>query len=142
MTTLDLNFVRAQFPAFSEPHLQGWAFFENAGGSYACKQVIEKLERYYRETKLQPYGVYPASARAGEAMDESYRRLAGYLNVGEDEVHFGPSTSQNTYVLAHAFRGMWAEGDEVIVTNQDHEGQFRGMAAVGSDGDCDQRMAH
>jgi hypothetical protein len=33
---LDIDFVRAQFPAFSEPSLQGRAFFENAGGSYAC----------------------------------------------------------------------------------------------------------
>ena len=134
MTTLDLNFVRQQFPAFSEPSLQGWAFFENAGGSYACCQVIERLERYYRETKLQPYGVYPASARAGEAMDEAYRRLAGYLNVGEDEIHFGPSTSQNTYVLANAFRGAWQEGDEIIVTNQDHEansGAWRRLESTG-----------
>ena len=119
---------------FSEPSLQGWAFFENAGGSYACRQVIEKLERYYRETKLQPYGVYPASARAGEAMDESYRRLAGYLNVNEDEIHFGPSTSQNTYVLAQAFRDGWNEGDEIVVTNQDHEansGAWRRLEATG-----------
>lgn len=134
MTTLDLDFIRSQFPAFSEPSLQGWAFFENAGGSYACKQVIEKLEKYYRETKLQPYGVYPASAKAGAAMDESYRRLAGYLNVGDDEIHFGPSTSQNTYVLAHAFRGGWQEGDEIVVTNQDHEansGAWRRLESTG-----------
>ena len=39
--TLDLNFVRQQFPAFSEPSLVGKAFFENAGGSYTCAQVIE-----------------------------------------------------------------------------------------------------
>ncbi|MEM7130261.1 MAG: aminotransferase class V-fold PLP-dependent enzyme [Chloroflexota bacterium] len=134
MTTLDLTFVRQQFPAFSEPALQGWAFFENAGGSYACRQVIERLERYYRETKVQPYGAYPASAQAGAAMDEAYRRLAAYLNVGEDEVHFGPSTSQNTYVLAQAFRGSWQEGDEIIVTNQDHEansGAWRRLEATG-----------
>src|SRR5437764_3116406 len=37
---LDLDFVRSQFPAFAEPSLQGQAFFENAGGSYACAQVI------------------------------------------------------------------------------------------------------
>ena len=28
---LDLEFVRKQFPAFSEPDLRGQAFFENAG---------------------------------------------------------------------------------------------------------------
>ena len=45
--TLDINYVRAQFPAFSEPSLQGQAFFENAGGSYTCKPVIDRLIRFY-----------------------------------------------------------------------------------------------
>ncbi|MGB0160967.1 MAG: nitrogen fixation protein NifS, partial [Candidatus Puniceispirillaceae bacterium] len=40
---LDVDFVRSQFPAFSEPSLQGQAFFENAGGSYTCRQVIDRL---------------------------------------------------------------------------------------------------
>lgn len=134
MTTLDLDFVRRQFPAFSEPSLQGWAFFENAGGSYPCRQVVERLTRFYTETKVQPYAPYPAAAEAGALMDESYRRLAGYLNVAEDEVHFGPSTSQNTYVLAQAFRAGWEAGDEIVVTNQDHEansGAWRRLAATG-----------
>jgi len=39
MPSLDLSFVRNQFPAFSEPSLQDWAFFENAGGSHACGPV-------------------------------------------------------------------------------------------------------
>ncbi len=54
-------------------------------------------------------------------MDESYTRLAAYLNVSEDEVHLGPSTTQNIYVLAQAFRELWNEGDEIILSNQDHE---------------------
>src|SRR3546814_2445123 len=54
-------------------------------------------------------------------MDEARARLAGYLNVATDEVHFGPSTSQNSYVLAQAFRQMLRPGDEIVVTNQDHE---------------------
>jgi len=33
--SLDLDFVRSQFPAFAEPSLHVQAFFENAGGSYA-----------------------------------------------------------------------------------------------------------
>ena len=32
---LDIDFVRAQFPAFAGPGLAGQAFFENAGGSCA-----------------------------------------------------------------------------------------------------------
>ncbi len=45
MPSLDLAFVRAQFPAFAEPSLKDWAFFENAVGSYACGPVIERLKR-------------------------------------------------------------------------------------------------
>jgi len=121
MTSLDLEFVRAQFPAFGEPSLEGFAHFENAGGSYACGQVIGWLERFYRQTKLQPYYPSAPSRAAGEHMDAAKERMAAWLNIGSDELHFGPSTSQNTYVIAQALRRHLQPGDEVIVTNQDHE---------------------
>jgi cysteine desulfurase family protein (TIGR01976 family) len=118
---IDLEFVRAQFPAFAEPSLARLGFFENAGGSYPCRAVVERLSEYYRRLKVQPYYAYPASVEAGEWMDAAHVRLAEFLNVSAEEVHFGPSTSQNTYVLAQAFRQLLTPGDEVIVTNQDHE---------------------
>jgi len=131
---LDRAFVRAQFPAFAEPSLTGQAFFENAGGSYACGRVIARLGEYYRRLKVQPYYAFAASREAGEWMDLARARLAEYLGVGREEVHFGPSSSQNTYVLAQAIRGLLAPGDEIIVTNQDHEansGAWRRLAAAG-----------
>lgn len=121
MTALDLTYVRRQFPAFSEPTLEGWAFFENAGGSYPCRQVIRRLDEFYRRTKVQPYAPYPAARRAGEWMDEAEERLATWLGVTPEWIHIGPSTSQNTYVLAHAFAEMLSPGDEIVVTEQDHE---------------------
>ncbi len=121
MSRLDSDFIRSNFPAFSEPSLEGFGFFENAGGSYACRQTIDCLDRYYRQTKLQPYGEFPASQSAGEQMDRAKKRMAQWLNVKTEELHFGPSTSQNTYVIAQALRQELKVGDEVIVTNQDHE---------------------
>jgi len=131
---LDLDFVRRQFPAFAEPSLARQAFLENAGGSYACGAVISRLTEYYRRLKVQPYYAFPASTEAGEWMDAARERLAEYLGVTPPEVHFGPSTSQNTYVLAQAFRTLVKPGDEIIVTNQDHEansGSWRRLAAHG-----------
>lgn len=134
MTKLDLDFVRSQFPAFTEPSLQGQAFFENAGGSYTCKPVIDRLVRYYHQRKVQPYAPYAASRLAGEEMDEARARLAAMMGVETEELSFGPSTTANTYVLAQAF-GEWLQpGDAIIVTDQDHEansGPWRRLAARG-----------
>ncbi len=133
---LDVNFVRAQFPAFSTPALRDQAFFENAGGSYACHQVIDRLTRFYRERKVQPYAPYEAARLGGEEMDEARARLAAMLGVQTDEVSFGPSTTQNTYVLAQAFGQILAPGDAIIVTDQDHEansGPWRRLADRGVD---------
>ncbi len=128
---LDLDFVRSQFPAFDQPTNADQSFFENAGGSFACIDTINALTRYYTETKVQPYEAYASSKQAGEAMDRSRERWAEALGVATDEVVFGPSTSMNTYVLAEAFGSILAPGDEIIVTNQDHEantGAVRRMA--------------
>ena len=131
---LDLDFVRAQFPAFREPTLAGFAHFENAGGSYAAGQTIGWLDRYYRQTRVQPYYAFAASATAGEQMDAAKARMAAWLNAGQDEVHFGPSTSQNTFVLAQALRRRLNAGDEVIVTNQDHEANVGAYSRLAEDG--------
>lgn len=134
MSELDLEFVRAQFPAFAEPSLAKWAFFENAGGSYASRFVIDRLHRFYQSRKMQPYGPGAPTKAAGEEMDEARDRLSALLNVQNDELSFGPSTTQNTYVLSQAFREFLSPGDVVIVTQQDHEansGPWRRLADAG-----------
>ncbi len=134
MTTLDLDFVRSQFPAFAVPDLADKAFFENAGGSYACGQVIDRLTRFYRERKVQPYGPYAASAAGGAEMDEARTRLAAMMGVARDEVSFGPSTTANTYVLAQAFRQGLEPGAAIVVTNQDHEANSGPWRRLGDEG--------
>lgn len=132
--TLDIDFVRAQFPAFSEPSLEGLAFFENAGGSYACAPVIDRLTRFYRTRKMQPYGYAEPTRLGGEEMDEARSRLAALMGVATDELSFGPSTTQNTYVLARAFAQFMEKGEAIIVTDQDHEansGPWRRLAEEG-----------
>ncbi|MCC5989143.1 MAG: aminotransferase class V-fold PLP-dependent enzyme [Pararhodobacter sp.] len=131
---LDVEFVRSRFPAFAEPTLAGQAFFENAGGSYACAPVIARLMRFYHSRKVQPYGAFAASQAGGAEMDEARTRLAAMLGVADDELSFGPSTTANTYVLAQAFRQHLRPGEAIIVTDQDHEansGPWRRLADAG-----------
>ncbi|WP_343082381.1 aminotransferase class V-fold PLP-dependent enzyme [Ostreiculturibacter nitratireducens] len=133
-TELDTDFVRAQFPAFSVPGLKDQAFFENAGGSYACRHVIDRLTRFYTERKVQPYAPYAAARAGGEEMDEARKRLAAMLGVETDEVSFGPSTTANTYVLAQAFRKGLEPGSAIVVTNQDHEANSGPWRRLGEEG--------
>ena len=131
---LDLDFIRGQFPAFEVPSLKEQSFFENAGGSYTCSQVQDRLKRFYLERKVQPYAPFEASRLGGAEMDEARSRLAAMLGVEDDELSFGPSTTQNTYVLSQAV-AQWIKPDQtIIVTNQDHEansGPWRRLAERG-----------
>ena len=118
---LDIDFVRSQFPAFKDPLSKDWSFFENAGGSYVPKNVIDKLTEFMTSTKVQPYAEYPMSKIAGENMDKATHLFAKMINAKSNEILIGGSTSINLYVLSNALKHIINPGDEVIVTNQDHE---------------------
>ena len=116
---LDIEFVRSQFDQLEDD--PEFVFASNAGGSYVCNQVNALLEHYNHHTRVQPYSRYPSSAEAGEAMDRALDGWAEALNIDRAELTIGPSTSMNTYVMAQAIGDLWQPGDEIIVTNQDHE---------------------
>ena len=118
---LDIDYVRSQFPAFKDPIAKDWSFFENAGGSYVPKNVIDKLTEFMTSTKVQPYAEYPMSKIAGENMDKATELFARMINAKNNEILIGGSTSINLYVLSNALKNNLSPGDEVIVTNQDHE---------------------
>jgi len=134
-TKLDLDFVRSQFPAFKDPLCKDWSFFENAGGSYVPKQVIERLNNFMISTKVQPYAEYPMSKIAGNNMDEATELFAKMINSKSKEIIIGGSTSVNLYVLSNALKYSLKPGDEIIVTNQDHEANispWRRLSEVGA----------
>ena len=118
---LDIDYVRSQFPAFNDPLSKDWSFFENAGGSYVPKNVIDKLTEFMTSTKVQPYAEYPMSKIAGDNMDTATDLFAKMINAKTNEILIGGSTSINLYVLSNALKKYISSGDEIIVTNQDHE---------------------
>ncbi len=129
-TVLDVEFCRRHFPALQS----GWVFLENAGGTLVPSQVIDRLGDYTTNFQVQPGEGYQASAEGAERIAEGRTALAGLINADEDEIVIGPSTTGNVYVLSHSLRPLLQAGDEVIVTNQDHEannGAWRALEATG-----------
>ena len=132
---LDVDYVRSQFPAFKDPLSKDWSFFENAGGSYVPCNVINKLTEFMTSTKVQPYADYPMSKIAGENMDKATKLFANMINSKEKEILIGGSTSINLYVLSNALKKFISPGDEIIITNQDHEANispWRRLEGVGA----------
>jgi len=127
---LDLNFVRSQFPNVC----WDWAFFENAGGAFVPQTVIRRMTSYMTENQVQPGASFGPSAKAQERMDLGYKLMAEMIGADRDEIVIAASTSINVYVLAQALRHQWKEGDEIIVTNLNHEansGSWRRLAEFG-----------
>jgi len=134
MPKLDIDYVREQFPAFKDPLSSKWSFFENAGGSYVPSNVIERLNHFMTSTKVQPYAEFDTSAIAGDNMDKATNFFAEMINAESDEIIISGSTTMNMYVLSNAMKSLLKRGDEVIVTNQDHEanvGAWRRLADHG-----------
>ena len=133
--SLDVDYVKAQFPAFKDPLSSKWSFFENAGGSYVPINVIKHLNNFMTSTKVQPYAEFDISKIAGNNMDKATELFAEMINARKDEIIIGASTTMNMYVLSNAMKHFIKPGDEVIVTNQDHEaniGAWRRLESYGA----------
>ncbi len=128
---LDLPFVRSQFPALAGD----WVFLDNAGGSQALGNVIDRIADYLRTTNVQLGASYAVSERATARLQEAQQRMGAFVNASRpEEVVMGPTSTLLVQLLARAMAHQFAPGDEVVVTRADHEsniGAWVGLEAVG-----------
>ncbi|MFT5051951.1 MAG: cysteine desulfurase family protein (TIGR01976 family) [Chlamydiales bacterium] len=109
--------IRGQFPALASD----WAFFDHAGGSPPARFAIDRMARYMSETPFQHGASYPLSQQAVAGFVEGRAAAARLLNAAPDEVALGPSSTTLVARLARAIAPSLAPGDEIVVTNLDHE---------------------
>ncbi|MGB0452464.1 MAG: aminotransferase class V-fold PLP-dependent enzyme [Bacteriovoracaceae bacterium] len=123
---LDFEFFRKQFPFFETGKSKEWSFFDNAGGSFPCRQVIDRLVHFYRENKVQPYAHNALARAAHDQLYEGTQVIADILGVPVKTLTLGASSTQNFNTLAAACVGYVKEGDEFIISEQDHEANIGG----------------
>ena len=115
---LDMNRVRSHFPALAG----GTAFFDNAGGSQVLRGVAERVADYLLTTSVQLGASYAVSQKALDRVTEARRRIATLIGATRpDEVVLGPSTTQLMRNLCAAMARQFEPGDEIILTDFDHE---------------------
>jgi cysteine desulfurase family protein (TIGR01976 family) len=113
-----LEHIRNQFPALDSE----WVFMDNAGGSQTARQVGERIKNYLYHSNVQLGASYQVSVEAGERIIQSQRALSTFVNAAHpSEIILGPSTTQLLQNLSKSLVQLFKPGDEVIVTNCDHE---------------------
>jgi cysteine desulfurase family protein (TIGR01976 family) len=115
---LDLADVRSRFPALSD----GWAYFDNAGGSLVLQDVADRVRDYLTTTSVQTGASYEPSRRASARLAEARGRIATLVNArAAEEIVFTPSTTVGMRFLATAMASQLSPGDEIVLTSFDHE---------------------
>ncbi|WP_372917315.1 aminotransferase class V-fold PLP-dependent enzyme, partial [Salegentibacter sp.] len=115
---MDINFVRRQFPALE----QDFIYMDNAGGSQTLSKVAERISGYLLHHNVQLGASYKVSKEAGEKLNYATNEVSKFINASRpEEVVIGPSSSMLLRILSLCISKQWQEGDEVIVTNTDHE---------------------
>lgn len=114
----DLDFIRSRFPGLAD----GWAYMDNAGGSHVLATVADRVRDFLLTTPVQHGASYGPSREASRRVAEATAAIARMINAHRpEEIVIGPST---TFLLQQLARGMapdLAPGDEIIVTDVDHE---------------------
>lgn len=115
---LDLDAVRSAFPGLAD----GFAFFDNAGGSQVLREVADRVRDYLLTTSVQLGASYELSERALARVTEARTRIALLVGASRpEEIVFGPSTTQLMRNLCAAMASQFSAGDEIVLTAFDHE---------------------
>jgi cysteine desulfurase family protein (TIGR01976 family) len=123
MNALNLDHIRAEFPALAGD----FVYLDNAGGSLVLRRVADRVRDYLLTSSVQLGASYAQSQAAGEKVLAARRAVAELINAPhDDEVVMGGATTALMLMLTQALLPGIRPGDEIIVTNTDHEANIGG----------------
>jgi cysteine desulfurase family protein (TIGR01976 family) len=128
-TALDVHAVRARFTALQRP----LAFFDGPGGTQCPDTVIEAIAAYLRHDNANVGAPYETSRRTVELVDRAHERAATFLGCDAGEVAFGQSMTALNFLLTRALARELRAGDEVLVTQLDHDANVSPWLALADD---------
>jgi cysteine desulfurase family protein (TIGR01976 family) len=111
---------RKDFPALvKNPQL---AFLDGPGGSQVPQLVIDTLADFYATCNVNTHGKFSPSQEVDRRMDAARQTLAAFLGA-EDAgcISFGQNMTTLNYSLSAAIGKTLKPGDEVLITQLDHE---------------------
>jgi cysteine desulfurase family protein (TIGR01976 family) len=114
--------IRSSFPALARSHRAGTvAYFDAPGGTQVPAGVSEAVGEQLLRHNANAHWAYDTSRELDEMLAGSRAALADFLGARSDEVVFGPNMTTLTFHLARALGRTWSAGDELVVTELDHQ---------------------
>jgi cysteine desulfurase family protein (TIGR01976 family) len=131
MPTLDINWVRSQFPALAvQVKGRPAVYFDGPGGTQVPQRVIDAMRDYLTGSNANTHGAFLTSRKSDEVIAEAHAAVADLLGCDSDEVIFGPNMTTLTFSLSRALGREFGPGDEIVVTRLDHDGNVAPWCAL------------
>jgi cysteine desulfurase family protein (TIGR01976 family) len=135
---LDVHALRARFPALAASDA---AFLDGPAGSQVPREVADAMRDQLLAGTANDGGAFATSV-AANALLERARAAAGELTRSAPaEIALGPNMTTLNFALAHAVARTLQPGDEIVVTDLDHDANVAPWLRVAEDHDLVVRTA-
>ncbi|MBD1852714.1 cysteine desulfurase-like protein [Leptolyngbya sp. FACHB-711] len=122
MTVLDLSWIRAQFPALRQ-QINGHPvlFLDGPGGTQVPQRVIDAITNYLLTANANQHGAFATSVYTDALVNQARAAVADFLGCDAGEVVFGANMTTLTFAISRAIGRLLQAGDEIVVTQLDHD---------------------
>jgi cysteine desulfurase family protein (TIGR01976 family) len=123
--------IREQFPALARCHNgRPVAYFDGPGGTQVPLAVGQAMTDYLYHHNANTDWAYPSSEETDAMIHAAREAAADLFNASPAEVVFGANMTTLTFHVARGLARGWKAGDEVIVTDLDHQGNVAPWRAI------------
>jgi len=135
---LDLERIRAQFPGLRRRHAeQPVVFCDGPAGSQVPTAVALAMHDYLLHHNGNHGGSFATSVETDAMVAASRRAAADFFGAHDpQEVVFGANMTTLTFHLARALARTWRAGEEVVVTDSDHDANITPWVLAARDAGC------
>ncbi len=126
MKPYDVAAIRARFPSLANtlPDGRPIAFLDGPAGTQVPQSVIDAYADFFLRANANNGGLFSTSRAQGEVEDASHRAAEDLLNAPKESVKFGANMSTLNFQLSRSLARELTAGDEVIVTQLDHDANY------------------
>jgi cysteine desulfurase family protein (TIGR01976 family) len=129
---VDFAPFRRQFPALArEFNGHACAFLDNPAGTQVPQDAIDRLCDFWTTSNANLGGYFRTSRESTRLFDETHAAMADMLGAASpDEIIIGQNMTTLTFAISRAIARGLVAGDEIVVTNLDHDGNVAPWRAL------------